>query len=193
MATYLKARSATVVPMADQRHVPVNAGEIVDLDQTRDTFKERWESGDPWLESLFEETSDPQGKTADEYYPHEDPVQRSMEEHEELVRARAAMPIEERVGADTRTGVQTDRFRTLPTSGADLTADHRFAAGSADTSEALPDEAGDAEADRESVKPGDRSMPGDKAAVSSAPNAATVGDKEEKGKSKASAKKDDES
>lgn len=183
MATYLKARSATVVPMDDMRHVPVNAGEVVDLDKASSNFRESWESGDPWLQSLFEETSEKEARAASEYVPHEDPVARAMEEHEELVRARAALPIEERVGADTRRVSQTDRFRTLPTSGADLVADHRFAEGGSDTSESLPEEAAKAEEERRGGTAGDRELAGGQAAVSTAPNAATPPPEKSAGKS----------
>jgi len=167
----IKARTATTVPMADMRHIAIEAGQTVDLDEVRENFLDLWNNGDRWLHSIFVATNEVSGP-ASSGLVFEDPVQRAMAEHETLVRERAALPMEHRVGSPADPPNITDRFRTLPTSGADLAADHNVAAG-------VEFDAAGKQAEEEAsagVVASDRPMPGDQPAASAAPDAAAVPD-----------------
>jgi hypothetical protein len=125
-ATYAKARQAVTVPYQDGRTVPHEAGDVIDLSKTTDAFRAAYNDG-PAAE-LFDKSS----KSA---FDSGAPVPNS---EEQFARARAAAPVEARLGGGSLSQVplRGDPGRTLPESGNDLAADKKFADGSADTSDA---------------------------------------------------------
>lgn len=137
---YVKTKSAVSVPYADGRHVAHGAGEYIRESDLSDHVRERL-GNDPWLDNLFEKGGKPDKSEEDDDRMGGDAAKLAMEGVEQLTRERLALSAEERFGADTHdNGYRADRGRTLPTSGADLPADEKFAKGNADTSENVPEE-----------------------------------------------------
>lgn len=138
MAEYVTLKSAASVPYKDGRHVAHNAGDVVAVSDLSDHVQGRLKDGDAWLDNLFEKSGKPEKEEVDRMGV--DAAKLAMESVEQLTRERANLSEEERHGADSRYVHDFDKGRTLPTSGADIPADEKFAAGSADTSENVPEE-----------------------------------------------------
>jgi hypothetical protein len=149
MSNYITAKQAATVPMADGSHHVVDAGDVIDLDQTSDTFREQWESND-YTKALFKSGGEPErsGRGEDDLLPFGESAG-ANQAVEALSRERATLSEAERHGASS---VAEDvppmgsPGRTLPESGVDVAANEKFAEGSADTSESGKDRVAVAEA-----------------------------------------------
>lgn len=138
MADYIRLKSAASVPYKDGRHVAHGPGDVISTDDLSEDLKGRIGS-DPWLDNLFETgASAPEEEEKDRM--DQDAAVLAMEGVEAMTRERAALPDQQRFGADTSSLHDFDAGRTLPTNGADLPADEKFAEGNADTSENVPEE-----------------------------------------------------
>lgn len=138
MAEYVRTKTAVSVPYKDGRSVAHRAGEHLRLDDLSDHVQQGLKNGDPWLDNLFESGGKPEEKDVDPMGV--DGGKLAMEGVESLSRERATLAPEHRFGADATAKHDFDKGRTLPTSGADLAADEKFAAGGSDTSENVPEE-----------------------------------------------------